>query len=753
MLYELFPTRDAMDAAFQLSADARQAPEADCSTEHLAVSSYAIDGERAGRILCYTIEPGRFGKVGGRAGPVAPRVDTGERPDLCARRQERPRRSEPLPVVAVLGGADRPCRERSLPLREGPSRIVRVGPARWVVPVRAHGRRSRIPRRSRAYRGSPTRSTSTEATIWPPSSATSTSAARPISASRTPSCSHPRPASEAGPASSVRSSTRGRRPVGGCPGRRWAAERAPGLNSPPSDPWTRAPAGQIAIESGNDIALMDAGGFVERKPTDQHETDPNVWPDWSPDGSRIVFAGASQEGYDLYTMAPDGTGAERITHEPGDEIMPSWSPDGTRIAFAFDDLGEPDFETGIVVVGTSGEARAEVVTRQNELVESPIWSPDGTRIAFTVFSENGDRPVAYVMDPDGGDLVEVREEAVALSWTPDGKRIVLSAYGSLLAVRPDGTGDRVILRYPPENGRLVLDWSPDGRWIVMTNPYRLGDQRVPDAVRRRRAVPRGERLGTVMASGIRLTSGGDDVRTDAPDVPDGVATSAEISLEELQLSQRNHGMQLEGLRYDVTPAGMHYLLIHFDVPEADEATWRSRSAGSCGPARALDGRPPIAAERHDAGDDGVRRQRPGATRAAADLAAVAHRGDRDRRVDRHPAAADPRGGRDRGRRRRARVPRRRSRDPGRRRAGLRAQPVDRGRDAGRGAPRVRDERRSAAPAARVPAPARGAGLVRDDEREVAHGDRGRAPNPSAGSRWSPTASVSSRRTRASRSPA
>jgi hypothetical protein len=79
--------------------------------------------------------------------------------------------------------------------------------------------------------------------------------------------------------------------------------------------------------------------------------------------------------------------------------------------------------------------------------------------------------VTYVMDPDRGDLVEVREEATALSWTPDGKRIVLSAYGSLRAVRPDGTGDGVILRCPPENGRLVMDWSPDGRWIMMTNPY------------------------------------------------------------------------------------------------------------------------------------------------------------------------------------------------------------------------------------------------------------------------------------------
>jgi sulfane dehydrogenase subunit SoxC len=56
-------------------------------------------------------------------------------------------------------------------------------------------------------------------------------------------------------------------------------------------------------------------------------------------------------------------------------------------------------------------------------------------------------------------------------------------------------------------------------------------------------------------------------------LPDGVSDSPEISLDELQLSQRNHGMQLEGLRYDVTPAGMHYLLIHFDVPEADHARW------------------------------------------------------------------------------------------------------------------------------------------------------------------------------------
>jgi sulfane dehydrogenase subunit SoxC len=47
-----------------------------------------------------------------------------------------------------------------------------------------------------------------------------------------------------------------------------------------------------------------------------------------------------------------------------------------------------------------------------------------------------------------------------------------------------------------------------------------------------------------------------------------------ISLEELQLAARNHGMPLEALRWDVTPVGLHYLLIHYDIPEVDPAGWR-----------------------------------------------------------------------------------------------------------------------------------------------------------------------------------
>lgn len=47
-----------------------------------------------------------------------------------------------------------------------------------------------------------------------------------------------------------------------------------------------------------------------------------------------------------------------------------------------------------------------------------------------------------------------------------------------------------------------------------------------------------------------------------------------FTAHEVALAARNRGMPLEALRHDVTPAGLHYLLIHFDIPDADESHWR-----------------------------------------------------------------------------------------------------------------------------------------------------------------------------------
>ena len=60
----------------------------------------------------------------------------------------------------------------------------------------------------------------------------------------------------------------------------------------------------------------------------------------------------------------------------------------------------------------------------------------------------------------------------------------------------------------------------------------------------------------------------------------GTTASEQITREELQLATRNHGMPLEALRYPVTPLGLHYLLVHYDVPVVDPAAWRLVVDGS-----------------------------------------------------------------------------------------------------------------------------------------------------------------------------
>ncbi len=61
--------------------------------------------------------------------------------------------------------------------------------------------------------------------------------------------------------------------------------------------------------------------------------------------------------------------------------------------------------------------------------------------------------------------------------------------------------------------------------------------------------------------------------------PSGFAPGDIFYREEIQLALRNRGMPLEGLRYPITPTGMHYLLIHFDIPEVNAKDWRLQVGG------------------------------------------------------------------------------------------------------------------------------------------------------------------------------
>lgn len=71
-----------------------------------------------------------------------------------------------------------------------------------------------------------------------------------------------------------------------------------------------------------------------------------------------------------------------------------------------------------------------------------------------------------------------------------------------------------------------------------------------------------------------------DARIDEMSTPARLAHPAEgISGAELALATRNHGMPLEAMRHELTPPGLHYVLVHYDIPYASAAAWRLSVGG------------------------------------------------------------------------------------------------------------------------------------------------------------------------------
>jgi sulfane dehydrogenase subunit SoxC len=62
--------------------------------------------------------------------------------------------------------------------------------------------------------------------------------------------------------------------------------------------------------------------------------------------------------------------------------------------------------------------------------------------------------------------------------------------------------------------------------------------------------------------------------------PAGTVAEEGITPEELRLAARNHGLPLETLRHDLTPPGLHYLLIHYDIPAVDPEAFRLEVGGA-----------------------------------------------------------------------------------------------------------------------------------------------------------------------------
>lgn len=223
------------------------------------------------------------------------------------------------------------------------------------------------------------------------------------------------------------------------------------------------------------LAFAPAASSVPRK----HLVIGSMLPNWSPDGTRIVFQSNRAGNYEIYVMNADGGRQTRLTwdgtnrqarYRDRDEA-PAWSPDGTKIAFASQVARDGIYSSEqIYVMGADGGRQRRLTTTLGDstFAHSPAWSPDGQQIAFA--REIGD---IFVIKADGTGQRRVTsgpDVDAAPDWSPDGKLIAVNGgeddkgYIDVIAV---DTGRRTRLT---ESGQdYSPDWSPDGRRIAFTS--------------------------------------------------------------------------------------------------------------------------------------------------------------------------------------------------------------------------------------------------------------------------------------------
>ncbi len=185
----------------------------------------------------------------------------------------------------------------------------------------------------------------------------------------------------------------------------------------------------------------------------------------SRDGKKIVYcSSANGADFTVETVNADGTGRQVIADSMSWNGFPEFSPDGSKIVYVA-------YHNKVPCVFTANSDGSDRVRLADVESSSPHFTADGTGVIYVRRIGLG-QEYLYRVNADGTNRERIDNHAGpgSLDVSPSGDQIVFNtqvgADFGLASVRPDGSDYRVLVTSP---GSIADErFSPDGSQIVYT---------------------------------------------------------------------------------------------------------------------------------------------------------------------------------------------------------------------------------------------------------------------------------------------
>ncbi len=207
----------------------------------------------------------------------------------------------------------------------------------------------------------------------------------------------------------------------------------------------------------------------ERRQLTSHTQD-NFGARFSPDGQSVAYHSTRTGNSEIWLHYLDGRPETQITDTDSWDLYPDWSPDGQRLIFVSD---RQDSRFKIFVANSDGGGERRLVEQPISLQSpwTPVnaslvsrWSPDGQQIAFLVAGE--EIVALWTVQADGEGSRQLLQNVTGFDWYRDERHAIYTrSHGSeseMIAVDLESGEEQSLFLGP----FTEMDVAPDGSAVA-----------------------------------------------------------------------------------------------------------------------------------------------------------------------------------------------------------------------------------------------------------------------------------------------